>query len=153
MKDSYIDICHLIASSGYSTNEIFEFLDELISKDSSAAMKDIQSIRKILQNSKPRKLYEIPKNQFHSTHSDTVTKIEHLLIDEADLQKFVAIQLISEEIKLRHPNIEIPPESRKGFQYWIKRLTSCIPEKELLHIAMNIRNRSVHDSPTDWRLK
>ncbi|MBZ0074388.1 hypothetical protein [Bordetella hinzii] len=153
MKNSYINICRLIASSGYSTNEIFEFLDELIIKDPSAAMKDIHSIRKTLQNLELRNFYDIPRSQFHSAHSDTITKIEHLLIDEAGIPKFVAIQLITEEIKLRHPNIDIPPESRKGFRYWIQRLTSYIPEKELLHIAMNIRNRSVHDSPSDWRLK
>lgn len=153
MKNSYINICHLIASSGYSKSEIFEFLDELTIKSPNSAMNDIQSIRNMLQNSKTREFYEVPKSHFSSAFSDTITKIEHLLIDEADLPKFVAIQLISEEIRSRHPNIDIPPESRKGFQYWIQRLTSYIPEKELLHIAMNIRNRSVHDSPSDWRLK
>ena len=69
------------------------------------------------------------------------------------MPRALAIEMLTEELRRRFPSQDIPPESRKGFSNWIRRLSQDIPEKELLFVATAIRNRIVHDAQTDWRLK
>lgn len=153
MKSAYLNVCRLIASSGYQERDIAEFLDELIKQGPSAVISDIDDIRRFLKTTSPTRIFDVPTDRFVASLSDTALKIERLLINDAGMPKAAAIQLMSEELRLRYPNMRVPSESRKGFYSWIRRLTSQVSEKELLHIATSIRNRSVHDSPTDWRLK
>jgi len=153
MKSSYTHICRLLASSGYQEREISEFFNELIKRGPNAAIGEIESIRRYLKNTDQTYNLDVPTVRVSAPISDTAYKIERLLINDAGIPKTVAIGYISEELRRRYPSIQIPAESRKGFNSWIRRLIAHIPEKELLHIATNIRNRSVHDLPTDWRLK
>jgi hypothetical protein len=152
MKSAYLNICRLLASSGYQERDIAEFVHELIKQGPSAAIGDIDDFRRLMKTTSSSRIFDTQTEQAVPL-SDTALKIERLLINDAGMPKAVAVSLLSDELRLRFPRLDVPPESRKGFYSWIRRLTALVSEKELLHIATSIRNRSVHDSPTDWRLK
>lgn len=153
MKSAYQRICRLLASSGYHDRDIAEFLDELLKAGPMSAIKDIGDIRRTINMPSSNRAFDVPTHRFVPPQSDTASKIERLLVRDAGMPRAIAIERLSNELRIRFPDLQVPPESRKGFHLWIRRLAMLVPEKELLHIATNIRNRSVHDSPTDWRLK
>lgn len=153
MKSAYENICRLLASSGFSEREIFDFSDELFNIGPNGFLDDITHLKRLSKNTLIRNAFDVSPNQPRPTTNDTVKKIERLLIDEARLLKIVAVAMLSSELLTRFPKIQLPVESRKGFNHWLHKLTELVPEKELLHLATKIRNRSVHDQPTDWRLK
>ncbi len=152
MKDTYLSICRLLASSGFSDRDIAEFMNELIGMGPNTVLSDIRDIRR-LTNTSPKRVYDFPTEVYIVPPSETAMKIERLLIQDAGLTRLTAIERLSDELHRRFPKILIPPESRKGFHTWIQKLSALIPEKELLHIAAKIRNRSVHEPPSDWRLR
>jgi hypothetical protein len=152
MKSAYLNICRLIASSGYQERDIAAFVDELIKQGPNAVIGDIDDFRRLMKTPSSNRIFDTPTEQAVPL-SDTALKIERLLINDAGMPKAVAVALLSDELRLRFPHLDVPRESRKGFYSWIRRLTALVPEKELLHIATSIRNRSVRDSPIDWRLK
>lgn len=153
MKSTYLNICRLIASSGYPERDIIEFVDELIRQGPNAFIGDIEGLRRLMKNASSTRIFDVPTDQPVPPISDTAQKIERLLISDAGMPKAAAVTVLSEELRRRFPVLRVPSEGRKGFYLWIRRLTALVPEKELLHIATSIRNRLVHDSPTDWRLK
>jgi len=153
MKSAYQSICRLLASSGYHDRDIAEFLDKLLRMGPTSVLSDIRDLRHLPHTSSPRHVFDVPTDRFVPPPSETALKIERLLVHDVGMSKTTAIEHLSKEILLRFPNLQIPPESRKGFRSWLMRLSTLVPEKELLHVATSIRNRSVQDSPTDWRLK
>ncbi|MDP3670357.1 MAG: hypothetical protein Q8R69_11790 [Telluria sp.] len=153
MKHAYQNICGLIALSGFSDREVMEFAERLFQQRPDTFMLDIGEIRRILKNASPNQFLDEPVDRKVQSMGDTAHKIERLLILEAGIPKAIAVMNLLEELKLRFPSLHFPSENRKGFYTWIRRLCTLIPEKELLHVATSIRNRSVHDTPSDWRLK
>lgn len=169
MKSGYVRICRLLASSGYRADDIAAFLDETVRQGPGAVLKDISGIREIIHSAysesaigdsanrvavspRPRRAYREPTYTAFPV-SDTAMKVERLLVFDAGMPRGLAVEQLTSELRARFPDLAIPSESRKGFHLWIHRLTAIVPEKELLHIATNMRNRWVHDMPTDWRLK
>lgn len=155
MSNGYKKICNILAASNVSEREIYDFLSTIHNISEHEILDHIMDVRKMLAtefgnfnhsskywNNAPS--FEIP--------SETENKIVHLLLEEADLPKTLAVSLMTEELEKRFP-FSIPSESRKGFSNWIRKLLSTIPESELLHIATRIRNEYVHDQKYDWRLK
>lgn len=153
MKSPYLEICRLLAAAGYSLRDVAEFIEVVANQGPDLVMRDIDGIRKSMNQVMSNIDFDEPKEYSLISSSDTAQKIERLLIRDAGMPKMVAVDVLSHELKARYPGMQIPAEGRKGFTSWIRRLTSFIPEKELLHLATNIRNRSVHDMPSDWRLK
>lgn len=153
MKLAYLNICRLLASSGYHERDIAEFMDDLLRLGPRNVLNDISDIRRMTKTMSPERISDVPSDRGVPSSSDTAMKIERLLIHDAGISRAAAVELLSNAILLRYPNIRVPAESRKGFHSWIQRLITLVPEKDLLHIATNIRNRWVHDSPTDWHLK
>lgn len=153
MKKTYSKICHLLASSGFREQEIAEFAGELISYGQNRFISDISRFRRSALGLSTSHVLDVPSYKSGFSMDDVGPKIERLLIHEAGMQKSLAIQRLTAEIESRIPGFRAPPESRKGFQAWIGRLMETVSHKELLHIATNLRNKMVHDSPADWRLK
>ena len=153
-----MSVCRLLAASGFSDRDISEFLKDVSNMGPNSVISDVRDIRRLADpNSGVHvsgiRVYDVPSEVFLPPPSDTALKIERLLIHDAGLTKFAAIELLSNEIRKKFPSVYIPSESRKGFRSWIEKLGHFLPEKELLHIATKIRNRSVHEYPNDWRLK
>ncbi|MBV6320547.1 hypothetical protein [Duganella violaceipulchra] len=153
MKSPYLEICRLLASSGYSLRDISEFLDFSMRQSPNGTVREIEAMRHEINHWISNTDFDEPRDYSHSEFNETAQKVERLLIYDVGMPKSVAIEILSHELILRYPGLLLPPEGRKGFLAWIRRVASIVPEKELLHIATNIRNRSVHDLPTDWRLK
>lgn len=157
MKAAYLKICRLLAASGFREHEIADFAQELFRNGPFALVEDVFQVRRSIGRSidehASSRVFDIPTSHPPPSPSDLEVKIERLLIQDAGIPKALAIAQLTEELNRRFPDAPIPPESRKGFGAWIRKLAMIIPEKEILHIATNLRNRTVHDSPTDWRLK
>lgn len=154
MKNAYLKICRLLAASGHKMNELEEFAHELRSLGSGAFLSDIDELRHMDPSySAYRHRGDVSTYRSSQPPSDAALKIERLLLHDAGMPRTVAIEILTEELRRRFPSQDIPPESRKGFGNWIRRLSQDIPEKDLLFVATGIRNRVVHDAPTDWRLK
>lgn len=153
MNKAYLRICQLLASSGYRDHEIAEFAKEISQSSYKALVEDVGQLRSLMNYSGQGLVFDTPSNASHPAPSDVGMKIERLLILEAGLPRAVAIEQLTSVLQSRFPSISVPPEARKGFRPWIRKLTSLIPEKELLHIATSLRNRMVHETPSDWRLK
>ena len=153
MKSSYLQICTLLASSGFRDRDIAEFIETLLELGPQTFTQDVASLRRAIPELRREVPFDTPSRVQSEPSSEISEKIERLLLLETGLQKAAAIDILSEELRARFPNQIIPSESRKGFHVWIHRLTNAIPEKELLHLATSIRNRYVHQRPSDWRLR
>lgn len=153
MKPSYLRICRLLAFSGFREREIADFAYTLFQVGPDALMEEVKAISHLSSDFPRSNQDDLPSTNFSLPPSEVEEKIERLLIDDARMPKAIAVEQLSAELRRRFPDLNIPSESRKGFRLWIRRLTGHLSEKELLHIATNLRSRYVHDSPPDWRLK
>ncbi|WP_216916605.1 MULTISPECIES: hypothetical protein [unclassified Synechococcus] len=154
MNDAYVRICRLLAASGYREKELFEFIEKAAFEGPKFFLSTIRELRELENNQSVFHVFvDTPSHEYKSPPSEAAIKIERLLIDEARMPRTVAINALSEEVKRHFPSRHIPPESRKGFVNWIRRLSEVVPEKDLLFLATAIRNRVVQDAPSDWRLK
>lgn len=154
MKDAYVEICRLLAASGYREKELTEFIEQAMMAGPTSILSTIRELRRFeMHQSAFRSLADTPTDTFAPPPSDAALKIERLLIIDARMPRAAAIDALTEEIRRNFPTRNIPSESRKGFANWIRRLSEVVPEKELLFFATAIRNRVVHDAPGDWRLK
>jgi|ERR1043166_3694497 hypothetical protein len=153
MKISYAQICTLLAASGLRERDFAEFAHALMQSGPRAFVDDVLHLRSNLHSLHMARSFDVISQLDIGARSEVDHKIERLLLLEAGLPKLTAIELLTEELRHRLPGVPIPPDSRKGFHSWIRKLTSVVSEKELLHIATKLRNRYVHDRPPDWRLK
>ena len=161
MKNSSLKICRLLASSGYSEQEIRDFVFELFDLGPNMAVEHIFNIWQESKTSPFNKVFDysinntnpFTKNIVANYENSTAQKIKRLLLIDAGLSIADASKLLTEELNKKFPNINIPTISKKSFYIWIEKLIFIVPEKDLLYIATSIRNRSVHDSPIDWKLK
>ena len=157
MSNSYKKLCNLIAASNINEKEIYDFISMLQNVGPHEVLDHISEVRKLLNTDFNHYNFNYGSKNWYASHefempSETEKKIVHLLLEEADLPKTVAINLMTQELEKRFP-FQVPSESRKGFSNWIRKLLSIIPESELLHIATLIRNNFVHEQSYDWKLK
>jgi hypothetical protein len=153
MSTAYQKICQLLASCGFREHEIAEFAGMVSRANPRTLVEDVTRLRRFMSDSLHERALDVPSDASLAPTSEVEDKIERLLIHEAGLPRALAVEKLSSAIRLRFPNLAIPPEGRKGFRAWIGRLALLVPEKELLHIATSVRNQSVHEAPSDWRLK
>ncbi|WP_153064296.1 hypothetical protein [Acidovorax sp. ST3] len=143
----------LLAATNLSTKEIEALALQLKNVETHQFVNAVKFAKKLIEEF-PENSPELEDAPLHlSATSNVPKKISSLLIDEARLPKTFAMELLAQEIKSRVPWIEIPRDSKKGFEAWINRLLFQVTESELLHIATVIRNKYVHTRPSDWRLK
>ena len=114
---------------------------------------DVTQLRRLMNESLHGRVLDIPSHDSFIQTSEVEDKIERLLIHDTGLPRALAVERLSTALHSRFPSVVIPSESRRGFRAWIRRLMTLVPEKELLHIATNVRNQLVHETPSDWRLK
>lgn len=153
----FLAVFRLLAASGFREQDIADFLREVEHMGVGAAMDEIVWIRR----QKPDYLLDLPRSSHGRQHTyasvleshETVSKVERLLIEEARLPRQVAIALLTEQVMMRYPKVNVPSESRKGFSLWLSKLAALIPERELLSLATELRNQYVHSSPGDWKLR
>jgi hypothetical protein len=153
MRGAYLQICKLLACSGLRDREVAEFAHILQQNGPDAFLEDIVTLRRWINGFASERFYDSPSFELVSPPSEVSEKIERLLIHEAGMPKSIAVSLLSADLRQRYPDLPFPSESRKGFRTWIDRLGDLLPGKELLHVATSLRNRYVHESPPDWRLK
>jgi len=125
----------------------------LYNKNPRVLVEDVTQLRRVMDASLHSWTLDVPSSASFISTTDVEDKIERLLIHDAKLPRALAVDRLSSVLQSRFPNIAIPPESRKGFRAWIRKLTTIVPEKELLFLATNVRNQHVHQTPSDWRLK
>lgn len=155
MKDPFDRICFLLAAADIKDRDIAEFLSRASISSISSTCQYISSIR---QSFTSHSMEIAERHDYRPSlrnhFADEITdKIRTLLIENSGLTRTQAMEILSRELELRHPELPIPRDSRKGFHAWLSKLIEYIPESELLHIATQIRNRFVHDNDSDWRLK
>jgi hypothetical protein len=154
MKNTYFRICRLLAASGYRESEIVEFIEHALSVGTTSVLSTVRELRRREADSSAfLDLTDKPTNRIIPSATDVPSKIQRLLINDARMSRTAAIAALTEELRQQFPMLEIPSESRKGFTTWIRRLSETVPEKNLLFLATTIRNRIVHEAPSDWRLK
>jgi hypothetical protein len=145
----------LLAAADLKQKDVEEFVAEVKLLDISDIWLSIKEAKISLLLSS--KIAESPNRQdqrINVRHSETTVKIVQLLIIDAGLKKSKAAQILSAEIKRKNPRVEISKmDSKRGFAAWIKKLTTTIPESELLHLATLIRNEYVHMTSSDWKLR
>lgn len=144
----------LLAAAGFTEREAREFANSVAEVGPNIFLEHFSYARDMLRSIH---LEQLERRSGHTaaarTSSGTLSKIERLLLEEANLPKRVAIDLLSKQVQKRYPSKQLPPESRKGFAAWIEKLSFIVSESELLHIATQIRNNFVHQVPSDWGLK
>lgn len=153
MSTAYQKICRLLASSGFREYEIAEFARTAFNANPSGLVEDVAQLRRLMDDSLLGRAIDIAIHQNFIQTSEVEDKIERLLIQDTGLPRALAVERFSSVLQSHFPEVVIPPESRKGFRSWIRRLTTIVPEKELLHLATRVRNQLVHEAPSDWRLK
>jgi len=150
-RNSYVRICALLAAADFLQDDLAEFAHILRQKGARGVYQDIARLKADLN-------LTVGEREEHSSSESPQTdelaeKVQRLLFDEARLTKLQAFEMLSTQIRTRHPGLDVPPDPKKGFSAWVRRLATFIPESELLHLATTIRNAFVHDRPQDWRLK
>lgn len=154
MRASYLMVCRLLAASGYGTSELKEFVEQVLRSGPGAFLSTVNELRhRDTYSLRERASGNPPADKRSEPPIDSAAKISRLLLREAGFPRKVAIEVLTGELRQRYPSQQIPAESRKGFDNWIRRLSQQFPEKDLLFLATAIRNRVVHDAPTDWRLR
>jgi hypothetical protein len=153
MKRAYLKLCRLIAASGFREREIVEFAEYVAARRPRELVVDVLELRELMGDVSQDRIFEPPTIGFDIQTNGLDEKIERLLISDAGLPRTIAIEELTKMLNERFPGIRVPPESRKGFRLWIQKLCALVPEKELLHLASSLRNRVLHEAPSDWRLK
>lgn len=154
MNRAFNRVCLLLAAAGFSEREVREFANCLIEDGPGTLLHQFTYVRDMLRGIHLEQLETtLEHTAVTQTSAGTLSKVERLLLDEAGLSKGAAVDLLMIEFRKRYPTKRLPSESRKGFAAWIEKLSVVIPESELLHVATQIRNSFVHQTPSDWRLK
>ena len=153
MKRAYLKLCRLIAASGFRDRENVEFAEYVTERSPGDLITDILELRELMVDVSRERIFEAPSIGFDILPNGMDEKVERLLIHDAGLPKIIAVEELTRMLNERFPGIKVPPESKKGFRLWIQKLCSLVPEKELLHLASSLRNRVLHEAPSDWRLR
>lgn len=150
-RSSYRRICALLAAAGVRHSEFVEFMRAAMSRGNEGVYQDISRLRGQLHleadEGHARPNVDTPLSD------ELAEKVQRLLFGEAHLTKTEAFDLLSSEVRKRHPHIDVPLHPKKGFAAWVRKLAAVVPESDLLHLATTIRNSFVHQNPHDWQLK
>lgn len=154
MNKSFRKILMMLAASDFRESDLITFANTVQRIGPEELLRHVYRARKLLSDW-PLDDDDLQHAQVKSPRggSKTRERIEQLLIEEAGLPKMMAVELLARELQRRHPNESLPSESRKGFALWLEKLERVATESELLHIATQIRNKYVHETRSDWRLK
>ena len=107
------------------------------------------SIALTLDQAAERALFDASSAQFY--HKIDQIRRKDLRIS---VQNFVDMMTDGLSPAFKDRDIEIPRfDSRRGLEAWIRKLAQVISEQEIYHIAMRIRNKSIHSGSLDWRLR
>lgn len=154
MKNGFEKVSVLLAAANITSRDLHHFVMEVQRIGPSGLIEHIEEIKSlIVSTSLTGQDFYDAETKARPSPNLVGEKIERLLIAEAGLPKRQAIEDLVEAIKQRHPAINIPQDSRKGFSAWLAKVVELIPASELLYIATTIRNNYVHDTPSRWRLK
>jgi hypothetical protein len=148
-RSSYLRICALLAAADVRHTDLIEFGRVSARKGPDALYQDVLRMRAQLYGS----IREDRPREPHPVQDELAAKVERLLFSEAGLSKSQAVEKLASELRRRYPDVTIPPEAKKGFTAWVRKLAALVPESDLLHLATTLRNSFVHDRPHDWRLK
>jgi hypothetical protein len=154
MKTGFLKIGVLLAASNITHRELLEFAAELERIGPKGLVRHVDSLKALVESAALSD-FEVytPSQNLQATSAPASTKIKRLLLEEARLPKVEAMHALASAVLKRHPDVKIPSDSRKGFSAWLLKLINVVSESELLYMATTIRNKYVHEAPTDWRLK
>jgi hypothetical protein len=154
----------LIASSDLTENQLREAcewidmngakaLETAISKIRSSAEKAVLMGR--LKDDNVNVEHRSWKSSYKSDLNKTSFEIDNLLRKEAGLSASQASTILIEEMQKleKYNNAFFPQLGKQGFRRWIEQLSNYASYSEILHIAIKIRNKFLHESETDWPLK
>jgi hypothetical protein len=149
----------MLSYSGYSASEIEDGLQKLKKLPMSEAMDIIASGREyknIVRNEEenPRLVKQLNLISDSALTNEIGWKVDTLLRKEAGLSTAVAIELLTDRLKIRFPEREVPAYvHKKSFASWLSKLCRSFPSREILFNATAIRNNIVHRGNPDWTLK
>lgn len=159
-------LCLLIASSDLTENqlrEVCEWIDMngaralaiAVSKIRSAAGKAVSMDN--LDDDNIELKYRSWNN--HSFNKSDLTKtsfqVDRLLRNEAGLSALQASEKLVDLLQQsdKYNSISLPQLGKQSFRKWIDKLSNYVPYSEILHIAIIIRNKIIHEPESDWPLK
>jgi hypothetical protein len=139
----------VLAASELRDNDLKEFFHEVVRQGPSAMSNHIAKIRKAadytpsdFDRPASRSGYDAERLE---EYSDTISKVESLLVREAGLAKTQAAGLLFNELlKSGVEPVSIPSPQKIAFNLWIARLCDSVPQSKVLHIASRLRNQLVH---------
>lgn len=156
MKDSLPRILLALASTDAGSNDLKDFLRWIDLNGVEQAAEAIHSLRTAataLHRESGRGLFR--DVSFEAAHriseKQLASRIEKLML-ESGLSKTATVKATTEALKDRGYSIKALPDSTKiAFRLWVEKLLRQFPAEELLKVASEIRNRSVHG--IDWPLR
>lgn len=87
--------------------------------------------------------------------SSTAARVQRLLKHEGRLPVAQAASLLLPRLEaaLDCSLDQLQPRPKEGYERWVQRLASAIPEPLLLHEVTKLRNAKVHAPSSDWPLQ
>lgn len=145
----------LMALSDLSEDDILDLMRQLRTAGTSEILNRVEADREYLQRQGRLLSSSGAHTDRHDTRlelgSDEVKQIERLLVRETGISKAEAAELLTKELKMRHPSAAVPLFIPKdGFARWLRQLTQQFPLSEMLHVASALRNKRVHGVGDDW---
>ncbi len=157
MSYSLSRIVLLLASTDASSAELRRFARWIQNAGASEFARAVEQVRGIsLVEETSASVGVVPSREKMKNNrvTDTVDKVERLLIFEGGLSRNSAAELIRRELeKISDPNIALPEYNKLSFRSWLERIGEIVSPSLLLHVASRLRNEAVHAPRSDWPLR
>nr|WP_314901235.1 hypothetical protein [uncultured Deefgea sp.] len=154
MIDNYSRVCCLLAASAISEKDLIDFINACKDESASQTIKNIRNFRSKIDfaGQTPRESNKDVISKHELTDNPVVSKVEQLLIHEANMSKTEAIAALTNA--LIDKKILPPASNKRGLAAWIELLLKKVPASEVLYLATNIRNQYVHTNErSDWSIR
>lgn len=114
-----------------------------------SAVKKIRNTIKMIGDSTDDSSHNRALDDNYSSENSRTMEVERLLIEEANLTREEAKNLLAGRF-----NLSLNPNQRIAFNKWIEKLGEKVGWSELLHVAHLIRNDRVQGNPDNpWPLQ
>lgn len=142
----------LLATSGFSSSEIREFIRFVKWSDEHDTYQMVSRIRALIRHSDTHKLSGRETTATFTRSPDAVVREIQKLANDSNIGVSEAVEKISGRLRLRFPDRLDPLayfSSKEGFRRWIKRCVEDYGEGPMLSAAVEALTKP---GASDWRL-